>query len=284
MNNFIPRLTEWITFLISPLEWLMLFMVLGGGVFLMIQSKGRPFLFLPKALRLLFKKEDQKGISRFQALSAVLAATVGLGNISGVAIAIHMGGPGILVWMWLTAFVGMIIKFYSCSLAVELRLYDASGQPIGGPMYYMTLGLKKWGKPLAVWFSIAGLVGVLPAFTANQLTESITTMLPFDEFLALEYFQIRFTFGLFLATITAWVIFGGLDHIVRVASNLVPLMVLFYLILGGFILLSQYDQVGPAFALVFREAFQLETAAVGCLLYTSPSPRDRTRSRMPSSA
>ena len=125
MNNFFPRLTEWIAFLISPLEWLMLFMVLGGGVFLMIQSKGRPFLFLPKALRLLFKKEDQKGISRFQALSAVLAATVGLGNISGVAIAIHMGGPGILVWMWLTAFVGMIIKFYSCSLAFELSLYDS---------------------------------------------------------------------------------------------------------------------------------------------------------------
>ena len=263
MNNFIPRLTEWIAFLISPLEWLMLFMVLGGGLFLMIQSRGRPFLFLPKAFRLLFKKEDQKGISRFQALSAVLAATVGLGNISGVAIAIHMGGPGILVWMWLTAFVGMIIKFYSCSLAVALRQYDASGQPIGGPMYYMTLGLKKWGKPLAVWFSIAGLIGVLPAFTANQLTESITTMLPFDEFLALNSFQIRFTFGLFLATLTAWVIFGGLDYIVRVASNLVPLMVLFYLIIGGFILLSQYDQVGPAFALIFREAFQLETAAVG---------------------
>ena len=130
-------------------------------------------------------------------------------------------------------------------------------------MYYMTLGLKKWGKPLAVWFSIAGLIGVLPAFTANQLTESITTMLPFDEFLALEYFQIRFTFGLFLATLTAWVIFGGLDYIVRVASNLVPLMVLFYLILGGFILLSKYDQVVPAFAIIFREAFQLETAAVG---------------------
>ena len=202
MNNFFLRITDWIAFLISPLEWLMLFMVIGGGLILMIQSRGRPFLFLPKAFQLLFKKEDRKGISRFQALSAVLAATVGLGNISGVAIAIHMGGPGILVWMWLTAFVGMIIKFYSCSLAVTLRQYDASGQPIGGPMYYMTIGLRKWGKPLAIWFSIAGLIGVLPAFTANQLTESIITMLPFDEFLAFDSFQIRFIFGLFLASLS----------------------------------------------------------------------------------
>ena len=263
MSDFTTHLAEGIAFIIGPLEWMMLIMVIGGGLYLMLQSRGRPFLYIPKAFRLLFQKDQAKGISRFQALSAVLAATVGLGNISGVAIAIHMGGPGILVWMWITALVGMIIKFYSCSLAVALRQYDAFGQPLGGPMYYMTLGLKKWGKPLAIWFSLAGLVGVLPAFTANQLTQSITTILPLNTTYALNDFQIRLGMGLILATLTAVVILGGLQNIVRVASNLVPLMVLFYLLMGGFILVSQHDQIGPAFRLIFEEAFTLKTAATG---------------------
>ena len=107
--------------LIAPLEWVMLFFVIGGGIFLLVYSKGYPLTQIKKAFSLLFKREEDKGISRFQALSAVLAATVGLGNISGVAIAIHMGGPGVLIWMWLTALLGSIIKFFSCSLSVQLR-------------------------------------------------------------------------------------------------------------------------------------------------------------------
>ncbi len=83
-----------------------------------------------------------------------------------------MGGPGVLVWMWITAIIGMIIKFYSCTLAVQLRATEISGELLGGPMYYMSLGIEKWGKPMAIWFSIAGLFGVLPAFTANQLTQT----------------------------------------------------------------------------------------------------------------
>ena len=102
--------------LIAPLEWIMLFLVIGGGIYLTIYSRGYPILKIKDSFRLLFSKDDNVGISRFQALSAVLAATVGLGNISGVAIAIHMGGPGVLVWMWLTAIIGSIIKFYSCLL------------------------------------------------------------------------------------------------------------------------------------------------------------------------
>ncbi len=101
---------------------------------------------------------------------------MGLGNISGVAIAIYMGGPGVLIWMWITAALGAIIKFYSSSLAVMLREKEADGSPLGGPMYYMTLGLPKIGKPLAIWFSFAGLFGVLPAFTANQLTQTVVTV------------------------------------------------------------------------------------------------------------
>ena len=150
MSDLINSIETLLKAIISPLEWVMLFAVVGGGLYLMFHSRGIPLFKLRPAFKLLFLKEKTQGISRFQALSAVLAATVGLGNISGVAIAIHMGGPGVLVWMWLTALIGMIIKFYSCTLAVQLRSAEVNGEPLGGPMFYMQLGIKKWGKPLAI--------------------------------------------------------------------------------------------------------------------------------------
>jgi AGCS family alanine or glycine:cation symporter len=103
MTEWISDLESLLQNLIKPLEWIMLFAIIGGGLYLSFQSRGYPLLKIKKAFKLLFSKDQNKGISRFQALSAVLAATVGLGNISGVAIAIHMGGPGVLVWMWITA-------------------------------------------------------------------------------------------------------------------------------------------------------------------------------------
>ena len=120
---------------------------------------------------------------KISGLISVLAATVGLGNISGVSIAINQGGPGVLVWMWVTALIGASIKFFPASLAVSLRKKDENGDYLGGPMYYMSISIKKWGRPLAIWFSIAGLVGVLPAFTANQLTQSYIDVLNPNEFL-----------------------------------------------------------------------------------------------------
>ena len=100
-----------------------------------------------------------------------------------------MGGPGVLIWMWITAIIGMIIKFYSCTLAVQLRESQINGEPLGGPMYYMSLGIKKWGKPVAIWFSIAGLFGVLPAFTANQLTQTFMNVINPDQFITIGVFQ-----------------------------------------------------------------------------------------------
>ena len=137
MGEFITLLDSYLQFFIKQLEWVMLFTIIGGGFYLFFLSKGYPLLKIKSAFKLLFTVEQNNGISRFQALSAVLAATVGLGNISGVAIAIHMGGPGVLVWMWITAIIGMIIKFYSSSLAVILREKQINGDPLGGPMYYM---------------------------------------------------------------------------------------------------------------------------------------------------
>ena len=263
MDQWIVTLEGILKNLISPLEWIMLFAVVGGGFFLIFQSKGYPFLKITNAFGLLLSKEENHGISRFQALSAVLAATVGLGNISGVAIAIHLGGPGVLVWMWITAAIGMIIKFYSCTLAVQLREIDALGEPLGGPMFYMQLGIKKWGKPLAIWFSMAGLFGVLPAFTANQLTQTFMNVVQPDSFIVLGDFQWKLIVGITLSITSALVIFGGLKSIVKVTSNLVPTMVGIYFIMGIYILLANIESVLPAFYLIFSEAFNLETMVAG---------------------
>lgn len=263
MSKAIALLENLIQVLISPLEWLMLLSIVGGGLYLLVHSRGVPLGKLVPAFRLLFSKEQAPGISRFQALSAVLAATVGLGNISGVAIAIHMGGPGVLVWMWLTALLGMLIKFYSCSLAVQLRETTEEGEPQGGPMYYMKLGLGKRGKPLGIWFAVAGLFGVLPAFTANQLTQTFMDVVQPDALLSLGAFQWKLILGVLLSVASALVIFGGLQSIVKVTSNLVPLMVGLYFFMGLFILLSNSAAVLPTLQLILREAFNLETAVTG---------------------
>jgi len=263
MKNWITSLEGLLKSLIIPLEWLMLLAVIGGGLFLVIHSRGYPLLKIKTAFKLLFSKEKSKGISRFQALSAVLAATVGLGNISGVAIAIHMGGPGVLVWMWITAAIGMIIKFYSCTLSVQLRETQTDGEPLGGPMYYMTLGMKKWGRPLAIWFSVAGLFGVLPAFTANQLTQTFMNVINPNNYLELGDFQWQFLIGVTLSIASAFVIFGGLKSIVRVTSSLVPVMVGIYFIMGLYMILANVEQLVPSLKLIFFEAFNLKTAVTG---------------------
>ena len=265
MNDFITIIENILNQLISSLEWFMLIAVLGGGIYLCIVSKLYPLTKIKFAFNLLLSKNKNKGISRFQALSAVLAATVGLGNISGVAIAIHMGGPGVLVWMWVTAIIGMIIKFYSCSLSVQIRKLNDDGTILGGPMYYMSLGIKNWGKFLAIFFSIAGLFGVLPAFTANQLTQTYINVINPNDYISLGDFQWKLITGIILAIISSFVIFGGLKKIVKVTSSLVPLMVGLYFFMGLFILSYNYNLVVPTFKLIFIEAFNINTLVTGGL-------------------
>ena len=249
--------------LIGSLEWIMLTLILGGGGFLFIQSKGFALLNVKKGFSLLFQKEDEKGISSFEALSAVLASTVGLGNISGVAIAIYMGGPGVLVWMWITACLGAVIKFYSSTLAVMLREKEADGSPLGGPMYYMQLGIPKYGKALGIGFSIAGLFGVLPAFTANQLTQTVMQVIQPNEYIALGIVNWKIILGLLFMVISGWVILGGLQKIVKVTAKLVPLMVVLYFSMGLFILIDNYTLIATALKSIFSEAFNLHTAVTG---------------------
>ena len=242
----------------------MFILIIGGGLYLTIQSKAKPLLKINKAFKLLLSKDQsQKGISRFQALAAVLAATVGLGNIAGVSIAIHQGGPGVLVWMWLTAIVGSIIKFYSCSLSIKMRDNESYVEPLAGPMYYMKDGIKRYGKTLAIWFSIAGLFGVLPAFTANQLTQSYIDVLNPNQLIDLGEFGWKLIIGIILTILTSLVIFGGLKSIVRVTSGLVPFMVIIYFLIGLFILVSNYSIIPSTFKLIFVNAFDFNSAVVG---------------------
>ena len=264
MVDFFSTIETVISQIISPLNWIMLLLIIGGGIYLTVISKANPLMRIVSGFKLMIRKDSSSiGISRFQALSAVLAATVGLGNISGVSIAINQGGPGVLVWMWVTALIGATIKFFSASLAVNLRMKDENGEYLGGPMYYMSLGIKKWGRPLAIWFSIAGLVGVLPAFTANQLTQSYIDVLNPNEFINLGIFGWKLLIGIVFTILTSFVIFGGLKSIVKITSGLVPLMVILYFMLGIYILISNIDAVPSTFYLIFSEAFNFNTIVQG---------------------
>lgn len=236
----------------------LLILLIGGGFYLLIISKFLPFRYLGHALQVLRGKydnpDDPGEISHFQALSTALSATVGMGNIAGVAVAIAIGGPGAIFWMWVSAIIGMATKFFTNSLAVMYRGKDTDGNIQGGPMYFIMVGLGKRWKALAVMFSVAGLVGALPVFNVNQLTQAIN-------FILLEPNGVEvglgsnLIIGLVLVTITSIVIFGGLSRISKTVSKLVPLMVVMYFVSVLIILFVNSDQVPYYFGLIFTDAF-----------------------------
>ncbi|MDT8414291.1 MAG: alanine/glycine:cation symporter family protein [Flavobacteriaceae bacterium] len=256
-----------IDFLTSYAEWLLLFFVIGGGLYLIVKSRGLPYRFFRHSLGILSGKhdhpEDVGEVNHLQALSSAVAATVGMGNISGVAIAIFNGGPGVVFWMWLTALIGMCIKFYSCSLAVMFRQETAEGKFAGGPMYYIVQGIGKKAKPLAVWFCVAGLVGVLPIFTVNQFTETFMSVIKPDKLLGISIFQSRIVLGLVLSGATALVIFGGLKKIAAVSVKMVPSMVILYFLSAIIILSTHAQNILPSFGQIFTEAFNFSSMVQG---------------------
>ncbi|ALM07978.1 sodium/alanine symporter [Sediminicola sp. YIK13] len=251
-------------------EWVMLFLIIGGGLFLVFYSKLLPYRYFRHAIAITAGKydnpDDPGEVSHLQALSSAVAATVGLGNISGVAIAIYLGGPGVVFWIWVTALVGMCIKFYSCSLAIMFRGHDSDGNLQGGPMYYITKGMGIKAKPLAVFFCVAGLFGVLPAFTVNQFTQTLMGVIQPNENIALlGDFNWKLGIGIVLSIITSFVIFGGLKKIAKVATAIVPFMVLVYLIAVIYIMIINAGQIFPSLKLIFVEAFNFKTAVQGGL-------------------
>ncbi|WP_276499550.1 alanine/glycine:cation symporter family protein [Pontibacter litorisediminis] len=252
----------------------LLILLMGGGFYFMFYSGFLPFRFLRHAINVLRGRyddpDDPGDINHFEALSAALAATVGMGNISGVAVAIAIGGPGVLFWMWVSAFVGMATKFFTCTLSVMYRGYDSKGHLEGGPMYVITEGLGKKWKPLAAFFAIAGLFGTLPIFQANQLTQVVReVVLEPSGFTTEDLFYTNLIIGLTLVLITSMVIFGGIKRIGHVAGKMVPGMVVLYMLAVFYIMIVNYTAIPDAFALIFTDAFTAESVmggAVGAII------------------
>src|SRR5210317_112529 len=154
----------------------LLLLLLGGGMYFLFYSRLLPFRYFKHAIQILLGKYDNPDepgqINHYQALSTALSATIGMGNVSGVAVAIATGGPGAIFWMWVSAIFGVATKFFTCSLAVMYRGYDDRGEIQGGPMYVIVEGLGRNWRPLAMFFSLAGMIGVLPVFQVNQYTQA----------------------------------------------------------------------------------------------------------------
>ena len=236
-------------------------LLLGGGCFFVIASRALPYRYMGHAIAILrgrYDTPDANGeISHQQALAAALSNTMGLGNIAGVALAIVAGGPGAVFWMWMSAIVGIATKFFTCSLGVMYRGTDSLGNLQGGPMYVIREALPRPYYPLAVLFSLAGLIGTLPIFQANQLTALIQ-----DTVLAGNApGWAPLAIGVVIATVVGAVIFGGLPRVAKVAVALLPTMVLVYLAMTLWVLANHLPDIPRVLATIFTEA--LSPTAVG---------------------
>jgi len=248
--------------IISFANWIwgipLLILLLGGGTFFLIYSGFIPFRYIGHAVNVLrgrYDDPDDPGqINHFQALSTALAATVGMGNISGVAIAIATGGPGAIFWMWVTALVGMATKFFTATLAVMFRGKDTAGEVQGGPMYVIVEGLGKKWLPLAVFFSLAGLFGSLPIFQANQLTAILHDVILTPGGIRSSFLS-HFITGLVITGLVGIVIFGGIYRIGKVAGKLVPFMVILYFFAVAVILIIHHERLPEYITLIFTNAF-----------------------------
>jgi AGCS family alanine or glycine:cation symporter len=262
INNFFANLSNflWGNFGVANL-------VIGGGIFFLLYSRLTPFRYFKHAFHIVLGKyddpDDDGQISHFQALSTALSSTVGIGNIAGVAVAISLGGPGALFWMWISAIVGMATKFFTCSLGIMFRGHDSDGELQGGPMYVIEQGMGKKFKFLSYWFSIAGLVGCLSLLQVNQLTQILSDQLIKTNPNIATAIPLDLTIGIIIALIVSVVIFGGLQRIADVASKVVPFMVLVYLSAGLFIVFSNIALVPSIFNLIFTSAFNGSSVAGG---------------------
>lgn len=240
---------------------LLIFLILANLILLYF-SKLAPLKGIKHAISLIGKKQTTdytKGeISHFEALSNALAATIGLGNISGVAVAIYQGGAGAVFWMWIAAFLGMNTKFFECTLAVLYRGKNYKGEIDGGPMYYIENGLSRKFKPLAFMFAICGIIGTLSLFQINQLSA----------FLNVQYGIENYITGIVFASLVLYILLGGLKRISQFTSKVVPLMSVLYFLICLIILVLNYDKILSTFASIFVEALTGKSITGGVLGYS----------------
>ena len=240
-------------------------LLIGGGLFFLFYSGFVPVRYFGKAVKSLGKKDDSPGqISSFQALMGAIAATVGMGSIAGVAIALMLGGPGAIFWMWVSAIVGMATKFFEGTLAIMYRGKDDAGEIQGGPMYMITEGMGKKWKPLAVFFSAVGLIGTLCIMQANQLTEAVITIFTKPAGIP-DTLLLKFIIGCIICAIVAVVILGGIKRIANISSRIVPLMVGLYFLIVAYIILTNLSAVPQVFGDIFRGAFNFKAGAGGAI-------------------
>lgn len=274
MNDFLNSVSQWLINAADAVcgypEFLLL---IGGGIFLFIYSGAVSIAKLPRAIQALRRRQAQDQgkstgqISSIQALLSAIAATVGMGNIAGVAIALSIGGPGVIFWMWVSAIVGMSTKFFEGTLAIMYKGRDSNGELQGGPMYIITEALGKRWRPLAVAFATFGIFGTLCFMQANQLVESITTV--FTTPMGIENTAwLRFGMGVVIIVIVGVVILGGIKRIAQLASRIVPLMVVLYFILVAIIMVINYDLIPGVFASIIKGAFNFE-AGFGWLAFVA---------------
>ncbi len=239
----------------------MLVLLVGTGVFLTLRLMFLQFRLLPFAFKQVFSKHDkgqkiEGDISHFAALMTALSATIGTGNIAGVATACVLGGPGAVFWMWMTALVGMATKYGEAVLAVKYRITGANGQKSGGPMYYIEHGLKwKW---LAVLFA---LFGTIASFGIGSSVQSNTVALAVQNSMGIQ----TWVTGIIITVFSALVILGGIKSIAKTASFIVPIMAIGYVLGGLAIILTNLELVAPAVKLIFVDAFTGQAIAGGAI-------------------
>ena len=226
-----------------------------------IYSRAVPLRRFGTAVRSLRTRKTGAGeISSFQALMSAISATVGMGNIAGVAIALVVGGPGAIFWMWVSALLGMSTKFFEGTLAIMYKGRNEKGEAKGGPMYVITEGLGRKYKPLAVFFACAGLIGCLCIMQANQFVEAVTTVfLPGSAGL----WWVKLMIGVAVTAIVSLVVVGGLNRISKVASKIVPAMVAVYFILVFVIIVLNIREIPRVFESIVSGAFSLKAGLGG---------------------
>lgn len=236
-----------------------LVLLLGVGVYLTIGLKAMPWRHVGSAFILLWKGRDSKeegDIPPFQALMTALAATIGTGNIAGVATAIALGGPGAIFWMWITALLGMATKYCEAVLAVRYREVDERGKHVGGPMYYIKNGLGDKWRWLAFTFALFGMIaafGIGNMVQANSVADALNSTLAVPHWIT----------GVVLAVLAAAVILGGIDRIGKVAAKLVPIMAIAYVVVALLIIIMNFAEVPAALGLIVESAFSGTAAAGG---------------------
>ena len=247
-------------------------LLVGGGIFFVLHSRGLPYRHFGHGFEIISGKfdrdsGDQGDISHFRALATALSGTLGLGNITGVAVAITVGGPGAIFWMWITAIVGVATKFYTASLSVMYRGYDDAGRLQGGPMYVIREALGRKWLPLAWLFAIGGIFGTLPIFQVNQLVQVFRDVVAIPAGLAGEEEHLVFDLvaGIGLSAIVLAVIIGRIQRIAAVTSRVVPFMVAFYFMMTAVLLFRNADAIPGAFALIVTDAFSGQSVAGGVL-------------------